>query len=62
MLIQTAIDKNYDNKLRDRIQSLVKMLPKKKTVHLTFIASFGLKTNEYSGQVQNVITLEDLFK
>lgn len=57
-----AIDKNYDSKLRDRIQSLVEMLPKKKTVHLTFIASFGLKINEYSGQVQEVITLEDLFK
>lgn len=62
MLIQTAIDKNYDKKLRDRIQSLVEMLPKKKTLHLTFIASFGLKINEYSGQVQDVITLEELFK
>ena len=33
----------------------------KKSVHLTMIASYGLKRNEYSGQVQNEVTLDDLF-
>ena len=56
-----AIDKQYDAILRERVQYLIEQVPKKKTVHLTFIASFGLKTNEYSGQVQSVVTLDDLF-
>ena len=56
-----TIDKKYNDILRERIQTLIEALPRKKTVHLTFITSFGLKTNEYSGQVQNLITLDDLF-
>ena len=56
-----TIDKQYDAILRERVQYLIEQVPKKKTVHLTIIASFGLKTNEYSGQVQSVVTLDDLF-
>ena len=56
-----TIDKQYDAILRERVQLLIDHVPKKKTVHLTIIASFGLNTNEYSGQVQSVVTLDDLF-
>lgn len=56
-----TIDKSYDAILRERVQTLIERLPKKKTVHITFIASYGLKQNEYSGQVQNVVTLDDMF-
>ena len=56
-----TIDKQYDAILRERVQYLIEQVPKKKTVHLTIIASFGLNTNEYSGQVQSVVTLDDLF-
>ena len=56
-----TIDKEYDAVLRDRVQQLIEIIPKKKTVHLTIIATFGLKNNEYSGQVQSVVTLDDLF-
>ena len=56
-----AIDSKYDEILRNRIQALVEAIPPSKTVYLTFIASFGLSENEYSGQVQNVVTLDDLF-
>jgi len=31
-------------------------------LHLTMIASDGLATNEYSSEVQSVVTLDDLFK
>ena len=56
-----TIDKQYDAVLRARVQQLIEIVPKKQTVHLTIIATFGLKTNEYSGQVQSVVTLNDLF-
>lgn len=56
-----VIDKKYDTVLRERMQTLVDRIPRKKSVHLTLIASYGLKRNEYSGQVQNEVTLDDLF-
>lgn len=56
-----TIDKQYDAVLRARVQQLIEIVPKKQTVHLTIIATFGLKTNEYSGQVQSVVILNDLF-
>ena len=56
-----VIDKRYDSVLRSRVQTLINQIPKKMTVHLTMIASFGLRHNEYSGQIQSVVTLDDLF-
>ena len=55
------IDKSYDTTLRDRLQTLIEHLPSKKTVHLTFISTFGLQQNEYSGQIQSQVLLDDLF-
>ena len=56
-----VIDKKYDTVLRERMQTLVDRIPRKKSVHLTLLVSYGLKRNEYSGQVQNEVTLDDLF-
>ena len=56
-----VIDKKYDTVLRERMQTLMDRIPRKKSVHLTVIASYGLKRNEYSGQVHSEITLDDLF-
>ena len=56
-----TIDKKYDAILRDRVQTLVNLLSPKQTVKLTTITTFGLKRNEYSGQVQSSITIDDLF-
>ena len=56
------IDKRYDSILRDRTQTLINKLSPKQTVKLTAITTFGLKNNEYSGQVQSSITIDDLFK
>lgn len=55
------IDKKYDVVLRDRIQRLISKLSTRQTVKLTTITTFGLKHNEYSGQVQSSIVLDDLF-
>ena len=56
-----TIDKLYDALLRERTQTLIERIPRKKTVHLTILSSYGLKQNEYCGQVQSVVTLDDLF-
>ena len=56
-----ATDKSYDQELRERLQTLIDTVPRKKTVHLTLIASYGLKQNTFSGQIQSVVTLDDLF-
>lgn len=56
-----TIGKQYDATLRERVHTLIEYLPKKKTVHLTLISSFGLKSNDYTGQVQSLVTLDDLF-
>ena len=56
-----VIDKSYDIILRERVQTLMDVVPHKKSIHLTMIVASGLKQNEYSGQVQNVVTLDDLF-
>lgn len=56
-----VIDQQYETQLRERMQTLIEQLPRRKTLHLTFIATYGLKKNEHSGLVQNEVTLDDLF-
>jgi len=55
------INGKYGTELRERVQTLMDNVPQKKSVHLTLIAAYGLKQNEYSGLVQSVVTLDDLF-
>ncbi|MBR5982493.1 MAG: AAA family ATPase [Bacteroidales bacterium] len=57
-----TINKAYDSKLRHRTQTLIDKLPKKRNVHLTFITSYGLTNNEYSGQIQKLVTMDALFE
>jgi AAA+ ATPase superfamily predicted ATPase len=56
-----TINKSYDEKLRSRTQMLIDRLPKRAIVHLTLITSYGLKYNEYSGEIQKLLTLDSLF-
>ncbi len=55
------IDKSYDGDLRRKTSVFASETKTKKTLHLTMVTTFGLAPNEYSGRVQNVITMEDLF-
>ncbi|MBR6284347.1 MAG: ATP-binding protein [Muribaculaceae bacterium] len=57
-----AISRQYDDVLRQRVQALIEQLPRRKTVHLTLIAAYGIKPNGYNGQVQSTVTLDDLFQ
>lgn len=56
-----VIDKNYEEKLRHRVERLRELTKNKRNIHLTLITTFGLHYNEYSGRIQKTVTLEDLF-
>ncbi|MCQ2974083.1 MAG: ATP-binding protein [Bacteroidales bacterium] len=56
-----AIDKQYDQELRDKMTIFVEQT-KVKNPQLTIITTYGLKFNEYSNQVQSVVVLDDLFE
>ncbi len=55
------IDRPYAERLRDRAESFRHHEKTKKTLRCTFVTLFGVKPNEYSGIVDDEITLEDLF-
>lgn len=55
-----VIDKDEEEKLRNRKQRLYEESKTKKAIHLTLITTYALKQNKYSGIVQNVITAEQL--
>lgn len=57
-----AIDKHYDQLLRERLSAVTDTLKRKQTIHLTFITTFGTANNEYSSQIQKSITIDSLFE
>lgn len=54
------IDKDYDAKLRAKIEALTQATKNKKNIQTTIVTTYGLKTNMYSGKVQRVISMDDL--
>lgn len=56
-----CIDKDYDRNLRNKLQTFIDQTAPQLSLHLTLITTFGLKPNEYSGAVQSVVTMDDLF-
>lgn len=56
-----AIDKAYDEKLRDRLGTLSRMIGKKNP-QLTLVTTYGLKKSMYSNRIHRLITMENLFK
>ena len=56
-----TIDKSEDLNLRNRLQALRELLPKRMSIQLTFITSYGLQSNPYSNQVTQTLTMDDLF-
>ncbi len=61
-LSEYAIDKDYDEKLRKRIETFRKNTKTKKAVQIVFVTTYGVESNQYSGIVQKQVTLDDLFK
>lgn len=57
-----AIDAEYDEVLMNKIERFRMDTATKKSIHIALVTTVGLVQNEYSGDVQNVIEMNDLFK
>ena len=56
-----SIDKDYDEKLRNKIVAVTEQTRRRKNPQMTLVTTYGLKNGIYSGRFQKVITLNDLF-
>lgn len=54
------VDKEYDRKLRNRVELVQRYLNKTQVIHLTLVTTLGLKYNMYSGVFQKLVTIDDL--
>lgn len=57
-----AIGAAYAKKLRERIGLFREETGTRKSIHLTFVTTFGLRRNENSDVVQSEVALDDLFR
>lgn len=57
-----AIDKGYEEILRNKIQAFREETRTRKSLMLTLVTTYGLKENMHSGCVQSQVLLDDLFK
>jgi len=56
-----VIDKDYDAKLRDKIETFRTETKTRKALQLTMVTTYGVKHNMYSNKIQSQITLDELF-
>ncbi len=56
-----TVSKAYHSTIVHRLNVLSEMIPRRKSVHCTLITTFGLTHNEYSGDFQQVVTMDALF-
>jgi hypothetical protein len=56
-----TIDKEYDEKLREKLVSFMTENDTKKAVHLLMLTTYGVTKNKYYGTIQNEVVLSDLF-
>jgi hypothetical protein len=57
-----ASNKKYHGAIVNRRELLEESISKGMVVHSTLITTYGLKYNEYSGDFDSVITMEELFR
>ena len=56
-----VIDRKYDAELRRKLDVFTTETRCRKPLHPTLVTTYGLVQNEYSGRVQCVATMDDLF-
>ena len=56
-----VIDKRYDEILRNKRGAFRSEIKNKKSIHTTLITTYGIKHNEYWGNIQSEVTMVDLF-
>jgi hypothetical protein len=57
-----TITKSYDKELRHKLELFSNETKTRKALHLTLVTTYGVSRTEYSGKVQNVVTMDDLIK
>ena len=57
-----TIDKKYAENLRNKIGTFKEATNSKKALFLTFITTYGVAQNKYSGMVRNNLTMDILFE
>ncbi len=57
-----TIDAKYAENLENKKAAFIEETKTKNTVRLTMISPLGIKKNEYSSLIRNVVTLDDFFK
>ena len=57
-----AIGDAYAKRLRERLELFKSESGTRKSVHLTFVTTYGVKRNENADIVQSQVVLDDLFK
>ena len=55
------ITRQYDEHLRERAENFRAETKTRKALHQTFVTTYGVKKNMYSGTVQSEVLLDDLF-
>ena len=56
------LDAEEVSKLAERAAQFVRQTGTRKAVSTVLVAASGVKRNKYSGNIQNVVTLDDLFR
>jgi hypothetical protein len=56
-----VIDKKYDENLRNKRGAFRCETRTRKAIHATLITTYGVKRNEYWGNIQSEVTMNDLF-
>ena len=56
-----VIDKDYDEKLRNKVSAFIRETGTCKSVLITMVTTFGVKDNMYSDTIQSQVVLDDLF-
>ena len=56
------ITRQYDEQLRRRAEIFRTATKTRKALHKTFVTTYGLKKNMYSGNIQSEVVLDDLFE
>lgn len=56
-----SIDRDYDEILRNKIETFREESKTKKALQLTMITTYGVKRNMYHNRVQSEVVLDDLF-
>ncbi len=57
-----TIDKKYDEILLNKKDAFIQETKTQKTVHLTMVTTYGIKRNEYAGNIQSEVKMDDLFR